>query len=125
MSAGYTTRGVEPRTIVAASKLRAGLRVIESASSLCVLADEKTRGHFVSLHALNAGESGAGAPIAEGGTVPALAAETVRAGDDAYTAPNGKFGKKSPGAIRMGRWTIGAIGGEPGQVELLGRMVTQ
>ena len=120
------TKGVTPSTIIAATTLPAGVRVIENAAGRCIVArNPETLGYAVTLHAFSSREAGQGACLNEGGTVPALASEAVRTGDDAYTAPDGKFGKKAANAIHIGKWIEAVKRDGIGQVQLLSRMVTR
>jgi len=120
MAIQATYIGIEPRTITATAVAQArGVRVTRNSSGLTAVADETTRGDYVTLQAIAASGSGLAASMSADGKVPALASEATVVGDLAYAAAAGKFSKTSTNAALVGRWTLAASGdGVLGEVEL-------
>lgn len=112
--------GIVPRTILANSVAQVrGVRVTRNSAGTTAIADNTTRGDYVTLTAIEASLPGTAASMSDGGSVPALASEACAIGDLAYSAASGKFSKTSAGAVLCGRWTQAASGdGVLGVVEL-------
>lgn len=112
--------GVDPRTIIANSVAQArGVRVTRNSAGTTAVADNTSRGDYVTAVAIAASEPGMAFSMNDGGKVPALASEATVVGDLAYSAASGKWSKTSTGAVLLGRWTQAASGdGVLGEVEL-------